>query len=470
MPPADTESREQFEPAPQGTHRLERMSGIVDDSVVINHDEANSAITDAPPNLSDISAIVDGLAADLWPVNKMIHDNPELGFQEVIAHQTLTSFMRSKTGWKVFPSAYGMATAWVAEFDTRRKGPVVSFNVEMAQSRGKGSDVWDACGRRLVTLLDCATDASVNPAWDMLIATKGGGGKIKLLEAGAYKDHQVDISLMSHPVIVNDCALMRTAAYTAFTVEYFGREAHAAVNPWQGINALDALITAYNALSVLRQQTMPGDVIQGNITNGGVRPNVIHAYTAGNFVVRADTQARLEELKKQVDACFQAGATATGATLKMTPTQSYADHVPNRVLGDVYRRYFNMMSPPHLIPENDDIGEIRGRVMASTDQGNISYAMPSLHAGFSIPPGPGGNGPHNPEFAGAAGTKVAFERSLRVAKALTGVAVDVLTQNGLLEKVKNEWKRDIQQSSKIVPAAPHQHDVSLGMNNFGTFV
>ncbi|RYP36428.1 hypothetical protein DL767_003391 [Monosporascus sp. MG133] len=380
------------------------MGETVDGFVVTNHDEANSAIKDAPPNLSDISAMVDGLTADLWPVNKMIHDNPELSFQEVIAHHTLTSFMRNKTGWKVFPSAYGMATAWVAEFDTRRKGPVVSFNVEM-----------------------------------------GGGGKIKLLEAGAYKDHRVDISLMSHPGIVNDCALMRTAAYTKFTVEYFGREAHAAANPWQGINALDALITAYNALSVLRQQTMPGDVIQGNITNGGVRPNVVHAYAAGNFVVRADTQARLEDLKKKVDACFQAGATATGATLKTTPTESYADHVPNRVLGDVYRRYFNMLSPPHLIPENDDIDEIRGRTMASTDQGNVSYAMPSLHPGFSIPPGPGGNGPHNPEFTEAAGTKVAFERSLRVAKALTGVAVDVLSQNGLLEKVKNEWKRDTAQ-------------------------
>ncbi|RYP02946.1 hypothetical protein DL764_005472 [Monosporascus ibericus] len=389
------------------------MGGIADGFVVVNHDEANSAIKDAPPNLSDISATVDGLAADLWPVNKMIHDNPEFGFQEIIAHHTLTLFMRSKSGWKVFPSAYGMATAWVAEFDTRRKWPVVFFNVEM-----------------------------------------GGGGKIKLLQAGAYKDHNVDISLMSHPGIVNDCALMRTAAYTAFTMEYFGREAHAAANPWQGINALDALITAYNALSVLRQQTMPGDVIQGSITNGGVCPNITHAYAAGNFVVRADTQARLEELKKKVDACFQAGATATGGSLKMTTTQSYADHVPNRVLGDAYRRYFNLLSPPHLIPENDDIDEIRGRTTASTDQGNVSYAMPSLHAGFSIPPGSGGNGPHNPEFAEAAGTKVAFERSLRVAKAPTGVAVDVPSQNGLLEKVKNEWKREIQQSPKNDPARP----------------
>ena len=89
---------------------------------------------------------------------------------------------------------------------------------------------------------------------------------------------------------------MSTTAYQSLHVAYRGRESHAAANPWLGINALDALVTAYNALSVLRQQTMPGDVIQGHITDGGLRPNVIHAHAAGTFVVRAPTQARLEDL------------------------------------------------------------------------------------------------------------------------------------------------------------------------------
>jgi metal-dependent amidase/aminoacylase/carboxypeptidase family protein len=254
----------------------------------------------------------------------------------------------------------------------------------------------------------------------------------------------VDISLLSHPGIKKNHAVMRTSAYTAFKVEYYGREAHAAANPWLGINALDALITAYNAISVLRQQTMPGDVIQGNITDGGVRPNIIHAYTAGNFVVRANTQARLSELKKKVDACFRAGASATGATLKMTPVQSYADHVPNRVLATHYRRHFNQLCPSDLIPANPEVDEIEGRTTASTDQGDISYAMPSLNVGFSIPAGPGGAGPHNPEFAEAAGTKVAFKNCLRVGKAMAAVGVDVLQDLELLKEVKREWRKDIQ--------------------------
>lgn len=290
-------------------------------------------------------------------------------------------------------------------------------------------------------------------------AEEGGGGKIKLLQAGAYRDHRVDVSLMSHPGITADCALVRTTAYTRFKVEYFGREAHAAANPWLGINALDALITAYNALSVLRQQTMPGDIIQGHITDGGAAPNIIHAYAAGVFVVRADTQARLKELRVKVDACFEAGAKASGARLVMTEEQAYADHVPNRVLARSYTRYWNELvpdkedpyePPTSRIPLDQERDEQRGVTRASTDQGDVSYAMPSLHVSFSIVPGPGGQGPHNPEFAEAAGTRDAFGRCLRVAKALAGTALDVLTRDGLVDEVREAWEEDMKRYGKSV--------------------
>jgi metal-dependent amidase/aminoacylase/carboxypeptidase family protein len=271
-------------------------------------------------------------------------------------------------------------------------------------------------------------------------AEEGGGGKIALLKAGAYRDYKCDINLISHPGIVINCALMSTSAYTRFKVVYHGREAHAAAAPWMGINALDALVTAYNAVSVLRQQTMPGDIIQGYFTEGGTAPNIIHARASGVFVVRANTQARLKELRKKVNACFEAGALATGAKLVVTEEQAYADHVPNRALGRSYTWYFNRLDPDPPIAEDQDKDAINGRTGASTDQGDISYAMPSLSAGFAIPPGPLGTGPHNPEFAESAGTREAFDRAMRVGKGLAGTAMDVLTQKGLLEEVKKEWR------------------------------
>lgn len=418
----------------------------------------------ASPNyLSAISAYIDNLADTLWPVNLKIHNNPELGYQEHIAHDTLVSFLRTQKGWTVTPHAYGLPTAWLAVYDTGKPGPTVSFNAEMDALVGIGH----SCGHNLIASSSVAAALATAHlvkqhalSGKVLLygtpAEEGGGGKIALLKAGAYSSpHNVDVSLIAHPGIVADAALVRTAAYASFKVEYFGREAHAAANPWLGINALDALITAYTALSVLRQQTLPTDVIQGHITDGGAAPNIIHAYAAGTFVVRASTRARLAELRAKVDACFEAGAKATGAKLKVTEVQAYADHVPNFVLGRSYTRYWNELlpsdkdkdnpeePPTSRIPVDQDKDITRGATMASTDQGDVSYALPSLHPGFSIVPGPGGQGPHNPEFASAAGTKDAFGRCLRAAKALAGTALDVLTQDGLVHQVKAAWREDM---------------------------
>lgn len=258
---------------------------------------------------------------------------------------------------------------------------------------------------------------------------------------------------------------MRTAAYQSFKVEYFGKEAHAAARPWDGINALDALITAYNSISVLRQQTQPGDIIQGHITNGGLRPNIIHAYASGIFVVRSSNRARRDALNERVLKCFEAGAHATGATLKVTPKGAYDDHMPNRVLGARYREAFISLGGKIATP---DLDWVNGTTMASTDQGNVSYAMPSISVSHStrqsvtvfvyskltqrclVQPNfwirsedQDGNqlgGPHTPDFEGAARTEEAHGLALRVAKALSAAAVDILMRPELLQEAKREFE------------------------------
>lgn len=264
---------------------------------------------------------------------------------------------------------------------------------------------------------------------------------------------------------------MRTAAYKSFKVEYFGKEAHAAARPWDGINALDALITAYNAISVLRQQTQPGDIIQGHITNGGLRPNIIHAYASGMFVVRSSDRARREALRKRVMACFEAGATATGATLKVTHKGSYDDHMPNRALASRYRDSFNQLGGDI---REEEIDYLTGSTMASTDQGNISYAMPSISVcvlRITLPysqltstsqpnfwirsEGKNGEqlgGPHTPDFEKAARTEEAHGLALRVAKALACTAVDVLTNSHLLQEVKREFEEMKKQDAEQLQA------------------
>ncbi|GME42252.1 Peptidase m20 [Neofusicoccum parvum] len=419
---------------------------MAEDWVLVSSDVVSDP-TSAPDYLAEIGSYIDSIADPLWPINKKIHDNPELGYKEYIAHEALTSFLKAQKGWKVTPSAYGMETAFVAVFDSGKKGPVVSFNAEMDALEGIGH----ACGHNLIAMASLSGalaaaetmrkhDLSGKVVLFGTPAEEGGGGKIKLIEAGAYKSHGCDINLISHPGITSDSAVMRTAAYRSFKVEYFGREAHAAACPWLGINALDGLITAYTALSVLRQQTQPGDVLQGNITHGGVRPNIIHAYAAGDFVVRADTRARCDALFARAARCFEAGALSSGAKLVVTDTGAYADHVPSRTLARHYRAHFNRLGGAIPAP---DIDEVNGRTMASTDQGDVSYALPSLSAGFWIRPGEQGNGPHSPDFAGAAGTKEAFGLSLRVGKGLAATAVDFLTKKGLVEEAWKEFHKEV---------------------------
>lgn len=199
---------------------------------------------------------------------------------------------------------------------------------------------------------------------------------------------------------------------------------------------MDALVIAYNAVSVLRQQTQPGDIIQAQITNGGLRPNIIHAYCSGLFVVRSASKARLDALKTRVAACFEAGATATAATLKVSSVgNSYQDHVPNHALGRVYRRAFNRLG--------GQIDELTAVTQASTDQGNISHAMPSLHPNFWIrsedEAGRQLGGPHTPDFEKAARTEEAHALAMRVGKALAATAVEVLVSSELLGEIKHEF-------------------------------
>ncbi|KAL8356182.1 hypothetical protein RB601_001473 [Gaeumannomyces tritici] len=404
---------------------------------------------DAPDEyLDDIDEFVGSLAGSLWPLNIFIHANPELAFEEFKAHDALTKFMRKQRGWHVTPSAYGLKTAWTAVYDSGRKGPVVSFNVEMDALPKIGH----ACGHNLIATASVAAGLATAqmmrehrlPGKVLVIGTPGeeggGGGKIKLLERGAYRG--VDVSLISHPGVANNSPLVRTTAYLRLEAAYAGRAAHAANSPWLGVNALDALVVAYGAVSALRQQTRPDDVVGLQIVDGGGAPNVIHARAAGLAVLRSPSAARLEGLRARVEACFRAGAEAAGATVEITTTKGYADHVPNRVLAASYARCWEALpgeAPAPPIPSGGRFTFVK----ASTDQGDISYVLPSVNASFAIPPGPEGGRNHSPDFEKAAGTRVAFERALRVGKALAGTAVDVLAQPGKLAEIQEQWRRDM---------------------------
>lgn len=153
-------------------------------------------------------------------------------------------------------------------------------------------------------------------------AEEGGGGKVCLINAGAYKD--VDACLMVHPFPLPSAAdtvgfSMCTGMYLAVAqvrVTYSGKPAHASAAPWEGVNALDAIVSAYVNISLLRQQIRPSERIHGVVANGGDRPNIIPHSTAVEYCIRSESRESLTPLVEKVRKCFEAAATATGCTME----------------------------------------------------------------------------------------------------------------------------------------------------------
>ncbi|KAG7134900.1 Peptidase M20 domain-containing protein 2 like [Verticillium longisporum] len=402
-----------------------------------------------------VSDYLDSIADDLWPLNKEIHDNPELGYEEVEAHDLLTSFMESQDGWNVTRSLGGIDTAFMAVFEGSGGGPVISFNAEYDALPGLGH----ACGHNLIAT--ASVGGALATAEIMRAESLAGrvilfgtpaeeslGGKVKMLEAGLFDDAQIDISLISHPTAGNDSPYMITTATDRFDVEYHGREAHAAAGPWEGVNAQDALLVANTALGFMRPQMRPSDKVHGFIASGGSRINVIPALATASYQIRSNDAEQLANFTERVVACFEAGALASGAEMNLTMRPyGYANMVSNDALAESYTAWFESLGGDMEDPVIDKKRDPSG----STDQGNISHDFPSISPYFGITNEDGSQpagGPHTTAFEVASGSRAAFDKAIMVAKSLAGVAVDVLTVEGLLEKIKEEFEQTKKSSKR----------------------
>src|SRR2546426_2660551 len=266
-----------------------------------------------------IGPAVDRLADDLEKLTRQIHDNPELGYQEIKAAAWLTEFL-DKQGFKVERGVAGVETAFRGTLETGA-GPTIAILCEYDALPGIGH----ACGHNVIATSGAGAGAALAaakvqlPKGRILVigtpAEEGGGGKVKLIQGGVFRD--VDCAMMIHGF---DRTLLHQdlLGIVRVTFEYTGKAAHASVDPWAGINALDACIQTFNAISMLRQQVRPECRIHGIITSGGAAANIIPEHAAATFYVRAPRIDTMWELYKRVVACAEGAARADGAGLKVT--------------------------------------------------------------------------------------------------------------------------------------------------------
>ena len=374
---------------------------------------------------------VDAHQSELIELSLMIHQNPEVAFKEVKAAAWLTEYLESK-GFKVERGICQLATAFKGSYGTGKPAVALLAEYDALPKIGHG------CGHNIIgtTAVGAAVAArkAIDAAGGSVVvigtpAEESYGGKVLMAERGAFQE--IDAAMLAHPHGV-DMASMRALACIRLDVQFFGKAAHAAGSPERGINALEAMLQAFNGINSLRQHINERARIHGIITHGGEAPNVVPDYTAAIFLVRAEWESYLDELKEKVLNCFKAASLATGARLEYEWSSYYAPLKCNMALADLFGKNMETLGRSVLPPMRRGLG--------SSDMGNVSVLVPSIHPMVAITTldvvG------HSPEFAEAAASEAGNRGLLDGAKAMAMTVVDLITQPETMKKVQEEFVAD----------------------------
>ncbi|XP_038616818.1 peptidase M20 domain-containing protein 2 [Tachyglossus aculeatus] len=395
------------------------------------------------------SECIDAAAERLAALSREIWAAPELAYEEHGAHRALTRFFGREppdAPWAVRPH-YLLDTAFRAEWaPSPCPEPLrLGFLCEYDALPGIGH----ACGHNLIAEVGAAAALGLRGALETLRETtppvqiivlgtpaeEDGGGKIDLIEAGAF--NHLDVVFMAHPSQENAAYLPDVAEHDV-TVKYHGKTSHAAAYPWEGVNALDAAVLAYNNLSVLRQQMKPTWRVHGIIKDGGVKPNIIPSHAELVYYLRAPSMKELSTLTKKAEDCFRAAALATGCTVELIAgAHDYYNVLPNKSLAKAYVENGEKQGIEFI---SDD--SVLSGLSGSTDFGNVTFVVPGIHPYFYI----GSDAlNHTEEYTVAAGSQEAQFYTLRTAKTLAMTALDVIFKPGLLERVREDFKLQLQE-------------------------
>ena len=361
------------------------------------------------------------VAADaerLIRLSEQLHANPEIAWEEHNSSRWVAEAL-AEAGFDVAPAYLGLETAFLATYGS---GPLrIGLCAEYDALPGLGH----ACGHNLIAAIAVGAARALAPLADTAGLTvevygtpaeEGGGGKIELLDRGAFAG--LDLAMMAHPAPV-DVAEAEPFAVSHSHVEFRGKAAHAAAYPEHGINAADAFTVAQVAVGLLRQQLSPSVRVHGVMTNGGEAPNAIPARTEGRWYVRAESLAELADTEQRVWRCFEAGALATGCELAVAPeSKPYAEFRTFQPALNAYRRNVTRLGRVF-----DQGSPARRMNRASTDMGNVSQVVPAIHPYIGIGSLPALN--HQPEFAAHCVGSEAERALLDAATALAWTAIDL---------------------------------------------
>lgn len=374
---------------------------------------------------------VEAHRAELIDLSLRIHANPEPSLEERQALVILAEFLEVN-GFEVERGSCELPTAFKASYG--QGTPRIAFLAEYDALPELGH----ACGHNIIAASAAGAGIACKAAVDQLggtilvIGTPGEeyhGCKALMVQRGAFDE--VDVAMMIHPG-TKDVVAPAALACSSLEVEFFGRAAHAAARPDEGINALEALILAFNNINSLRQHVRGDSRIHGIITNGGEAANIVPAHSKANFLVRAADEEYLSELREKVLNCFIAASLASGTRLEYKWGEtSYSPLLNNLALTKLFTQNLESLGRKVRPPDPNRAG--------STDMGNVSQAVPSLHPIIAIASSEVSE--HTPEFAAAAASEAGHQGLVDGAKALALTGVDLLADREIIDMVREEFQR-----------------------------
>ncbi len=383
-----------------------------------------------------VTEAVDRLADELERLSLQIYANPELCFKEEKAHGWLTEFLE-KRGLRVERGVGGLPTAFRATVPGAGPGPRIAIMAEYDALPGIGH----ACGHNVIATAGAGAGAALAIALGTLPfageiqvigtpAEEGGAGKVRLMEAGVFRG--VDAAMMIHGrggtrVWRPSLGIIKVKA------EFFGTAAHASSWPWRGVNALNAVIQLFVALDAMRQHLRPDARVHGIIVKGGEQPNIIPEYTRADFYLRALDRDDCDELLRRFQAAAEGAATATGCRVTVTPEPTVHEPLkPNATMAQLFGTNLELIGFPED-PEDPEAG------YGSTDCGNVSQALPTIHPYVRI--SPDGVPGHSRDFAEWARSPMARAGMVAGAKALALTALDLLASPQALQQAKADFTK-----------------------------
>ena len=377
-----------------------------------------------------IKDAVESQRQQLIQLSLNIHDNPELGFEEKKASAWLTGYLED-SGFHIERGIAGLATAFRATYGQGSPKFALLAEYDALPKIGHG------CGHNIIAASAVGAAVASKSIVDQLggsivvLGTPGEevlGGKIDIVKGGAFEE--IDVAMIIHPDVRNK-PTEEALACSTLEVEFFGRPAHAASQPHRGINALDAMILAFTSINSLRQHIRGDARIHGIITDGGEAPNIVPAHSAAVFLIRALDYDYLAELKDKVLNCFTGASVASGARLEYRwRDRTYAPMKSNMTLAGLFKQNLESLGR-HVETFDPHFG------LGSTDMGNVSQVVPSIHPTIAIASSEVLI--HTPEFAAAAASQAGHEGLMDAGKALAMTVADILSQPGILDKIKQEF-------------------------------